>query len=126
MNADDQFQTTYTNNKALNISQRSGSISNKYRIKRPFSLISNSNDMNSVIINSHSQKKMKFHSNNAEGHNTQNTLSSYNNYNTYSVECKKSSPVFSVKMPSQYIPQDVDIPMNSSPVNYSQINDSKR
>jgi hypothetical protein len=126
MNAEDQFQSYYSNSKAFNMSHRSASISSKYRVKRPFSMISNSNDLNSEVINSHSQRKMKYHSNNMEGHNSHNTINSFNNYNTYSVECKKSSPVFSVKMPSQYFPQDVEMPMITNSNNYSQINDSKR
>jgi hypothetical protein len=123
MNGEDQFQGYYANNKAYNMSQRSGSISSKYRMKRPFSMISNTNDLNSEVMNSHSHKKIKFHSNNVE---SQNTLNIYNNYNTYSAESKKTSPVFSVNRSSQYTPQDVDMPMTTNTNNYSQINDSKR
>jgi hypothetical protein len=53
MNGEDQFQGYYANNKAYNMSQRSGSISSKYRMKRPFSMISNTNDLNSEVMNSH-------------------------------------------------------------------------
>jgi hypothetical protein len=117
MNGEELYQNYSAKDKAYLLQQRANTVSSKYRIKRPFSMISNSSNLSTEVLNSHSHKKQKFHSNTGEV------------TNSFSSESMKNSPVFSMNRSKAYNPHDVEMLAGSSAnnnVSYSQINESKR
>ncbi len=109
MNGEEQFSNYTTNNKIANNLNKNLNPSSKYRMKRPFSMVSNSSNLDCEIP--YSNKKFKNHSNYSENNNI-----------SFLSESKKVSPVFSMNCTS-----DVDMIQASSSSNiHSYANEQKR
>ena len=113
MNGEEQTSNYTSSNKSTNNLNKTLNSSSKYRMKRPFSMVSNLSNLDCEIP--YSNKKFKNHSN--------FSAAEHNNLNFQS-ESKKVSPVFSMNCTS-----DVDMMQASSSSNnniYSYANDQKR